>query len=161
MFHTQNIEIISKGNIFHSRAACLVNPVNCEGVSGKGLAQKFAENYPDNQEYYRNCCTKGYLRPGKICVCFRGTEYSPVYVANFPTKDSWRNPSSIEYVQTGLDALLAFVNTQPMYLDSIAIPALGCGLGGLQSEIVIPMIEKALKSISHKGILKAKIYLPY
>jgi O-acetyl-ADP-ribose deacetylase (regulator of RNase III) len=36
------------GSIFDSDAEALVNPVNCVGVMGKGLALQFKEKYPKN-----------------------------------------------------------------------------------------------------------------
>ena len=55
------------------------------------------------------------------------------------TKDHWRNPTRLDWVNTGLRNLrrCVLVN-EPV----IAIPALGCGLGGLDWADVKPLIEK-------------------
>jgi O-acetyl-ADP-ribose deacetylase (regulator of RNase III) len=52
-----------------------------------------------------------------------------VWVINFPTKDHWRNPSKLEYIEKGLADLKQCVRS--IGLTSVAIPALGCGLGEL------------------------------
>lgn len=41
-----------KGNILESDAEALVNPVNCVGVMGKGLALQFKKSYPSNFNQY-------------------------------------------------------------------------------------------------------------
>lgn len=35
-----------KGNIFNSQMETIVNPVNCVGVMGKGLALEYKRRYP-------------------------------------------------------------------------------------------------------------------
>ena len=150
-------EILKNQDIFKSHCDCLVNPVNCLGISGKGLALAFKQKFPDNHDFYQEECQKGKFAIGKICAFYLGTENQPLWIVNFPTKDHWKNPSTLEYIQSGLEALSDFLNSSPMGLRSIAVPALGCGLGGLQSETVIPMIQEALEKID--SLEKAEIYL--
>lgn len=66
---------------------------------------------------------------------------NPKYVINFPTKRDWRQKSLYEDVESGLKALVADV--QRLRISSIAVPPLGCGLGGLNWRKVRPMIETA------------------
>ena len=42
-----------QGNIFDAQVEAIVNPVNCVGVMGKGLALQFKKRYPDNFEAYK------------------------------------------------------------------------------------------------------------
>ena len=49
---------ICKGNIFDSECDALVNPVNCVGVTGAGLAKQFKEKYPMAYYSYRSACGK-------------------------------------------------------------------------------------------------------
>lgn len=55
-----------KGNLFASRAQCLVNTVNCVGVMGKGVALEFRRRFPSMFQEYRRICEAGTLRPGQI-----------------------------------------------------------------------------------------------
>jgi hypothetical protein len=58
------------------------------------------------------------------------TELNPQYIINFPTKNHWLNESRFQDIVAGLEALKLVL--QEYYISSVAIPALGCGLGGLE-----------------------------
>ena len=70
----------------------------------------------------------------------------PRYIVNFPTKGHWREPSRIEFVRDGLVDLVAQI--QNLQIQSIAIPALGCGNGGLDWSDVRPLIELAFAPLT-------------
>jgi O-acetyl-ADP-ribose deacetylase (regulator of RNase III) len=121
------------GDIFESGAEALVNTVNCVGVMGKGLALEFKKRFPKNFKAYRDVCAEGLLHTGKSFV-FMNRMYdahatTPRYIINFPTKQDWRDPSEYAYIAFGLNDLEAKIRNYG--ITSIAIPALGCGLGGL------------------------------
>ena len=62
----------------------------------------------------------------------------------FPTKEHWRNPSKLEYIEKGL---MKFVQTYAeKSITSIAFPRLGCGNGELDWTDVKPLMERYLKS---------------
>lgn len=126
-----------KGSIFDSDAEAIVNAVNCVGVMGAGLAKAFKEKFPHMNEQYMLKCSRGILRPGKVDVYV--VDSSPKYIINFPTKDDWRDPSELDYIYTGRTALTLAVNEWE--INSVAIPALGCGLGGLSWLEVRPVLE--------------------
>jgi len=123
----------SRGSIFDSGATAIVNPVNCVGVMGGGLAKAFANRYPEMERDYNMYCESGLLRPGMIHSYYSNLEDEPI-ILNLPTKDDWRDPSTYEYIRNGLIALATYLNR--FNIDSVAVPALGCGLGGLNWEVV-------------------------
>jgi len=137
------------GNILNSHAEVIVNPVNCLGVSGAGLALQLKQRFPKNYRIYRQICKAGKLRPGRVLIVAipKIIANSPQrYIANFPTKDDWRDPSKLEYITSGLKRLIP--ELKAMKVKSIAFPKLGCGLGGLSWETqVYPAIEKAFNSV--------------
>lgn len=47
------LTVIRNGDILQSRCPALVNPGNCVGVMGKGLAKQFRNRYPDLDRQYR------------------------------------------------------------------------------------------------------------
>lgn len=131
---------IGTGSIFDSGAFALVNPVNLEGVSGAGLALEFKNRFPQNFTAYQGACLKKYIRPDLPWLFFCGHQESPAYIVNLATKRSWRDKSRMEDVVAGLRWLAGDIRTRAY--PSIAIPALGCGLGGLPWEAVRAVLEK-------------------
>lgn len=136
-----------QGGIFESGAEALVNPVNCVGVMGKGLALQFKKQYPDNFRFYAAACKSGNVRTGQVFVF----EKDEKYIINFPTKQHWRDPSRIEYIKSGLQDLAEAVRV--MGIKSVALPMLGCGLGGLNWVEVKPLIVDALQNIESQIIV--------
>lgn len=111
---------------------------------GAGLAKAFKSAYPLMFKSYVAACRSGELQVGVMHVYPIGG-LLPRYVINFPTKQHWRNPSKLEYVERGLIALREVITD--LELSSVAVPALGCGLGGLEWTVVRPMILSALSSV--------------
>src|SRR5262249_32313608 len=126
------------GDLFKSGAQTLVNTVNCVGIMGKGVALAFKERYPDMYDDYRRRCEAGEIRPGVLTLY---TTTRP-WVLNFPTKRHWRNRSRLEDIEAGLKELAA--QYKAWCIESLGVPALGCGHGGLDWSEVRPLIEKSL-----------------
>ncbi len=145
---------IAKGSIFKAKAQALVNPVNTVGVMGAGLAKQFKERFPENYELYRKACFTKELTVGKVFATKSNIGPGP-WIVNFPTKKDWRNPSEFDWVAQGLAALEDW--GQSAQVSSIAIPPLGCGLGGLPWAAVFSEIEKRYLTSS----INAIIYPPY
>ena len=130
-----------QGNIFEAPAEALVNTVNTVGVMGKGVALQFKRAFEDNFKDYAKACESGEIAVGRVFIHHRNTLENPRYIINFPTKRHWRERSRLEYIQTGLDDLVRQV--QQLGIQSIALPPLGCGNGGLDWSEVRPLIEAA------------------
>ena len=129
------------GNIFESGKQVLVNPVNCVGVMGRGLAKQFRGKFPDNFNTYAAACANGEMVPGNVLMVLVGGPGPVHYIANFPTKRHWRDSSRLDDIEMGLASL--YTRMRVMHLNSVAIPAIGCGLGGLDWNVVRPKIEHA------------------
>ena len=136
----------TQGNLLEARVEAIVNAVNTVGVMGKGIALMFKEKYPENFQAYASACRAGEVRVGEMFVTSGGEPNGPKWIINFPTKKHWRHPSKLEWVQDGLVALKQVI--QEKKIRSIALPPLGCGLGGLQWSVVRPMIEESLENLS-------------
>jgi O-acetyl-ADP-ribose deacetylase (regulator of RNase III) len=143
------------GNLLEANADALVNTVNSVGVMGKGIALQFKQAFPDNYEQYRRACERGEVRPGRMFVVSTGILMRPRFIVNFPTKRHWKTPSHIEDVDSGLDALIAVIREKQ--IESIAVPPLGCGNGGLDWRQVRPLIERKLSQLDNVEIV---IYEP-
>ena len=132
------------GDIFAQRTQAIVNPVNCVGVMGRGLALQFKRRHPDAFLAYRDACAHGRVKPGRVFT-FATALHSPRWILHFPTKRHWREPSTIVDIRTGLADLAATLARHR--IGSVAIPPLGCGLGGLDWRDVRPLIAHALAGV--------------
>ena len=131
-----------EGNLFESPAEVLVNTVNTQGVMGKGIALQFKQLFPEMFRAYRSLCERGEIEIGSLWL-YR-TEHKSVLC--FPTKREWRLPSKLEYVEAGLRSLLRTYEIANIH--SIALPALGCGNGGLDFESQVrPLMERYLSKM--------------
>lgn len=140
-----------QGDILGAQTEALVNTVNCVGVMGRGIALQFRKTFPENYEAYRKVCARGDLRPGVLFVFDVNRLHGPRYIINFPTKRHWRGRSRIEDIRLGLNALVEEVRRRG--ISSIAIPPLGCGLGGLDWQRVRPLIEESFASLPGVHVL--------
>lgn len=134
----------TKGNMFESDADCLINTVNCEGYMGKGIAYQFKRQFPENNREYEKVCKAGKLKVGQLLSYVENN----VTIINFPTKDKWRAPSRMEYIENGMDALIELIPRLDVH--KIAMPPLGCGNGGLEWSEVKKVVEKKIELLSDK-----------
>jgi O-acetyl-ADP-ribose deacetylase (regulator of RNase III) len=153
------IEFVS-GNVFESGCEALVNPVNCGGVMGAGLAQEFKRYFPQYFFRYKIRCARGHIQPGWVDgyglsrkdACFPGVKA----VISFPTKNHWSEDSKLTDIDRGLQSLAETI--EDWGFTSVAVPALGCGKGGLKWADVKALIEKHLAPLSN---ILIKVYAPH
>lgn len=143
-----------KGNLFDSKCRCLVNTVNCVGVMGKGIALQFKEKYPHMFTCYKTACSKGKLKTGGDLWMFDLGEFFPFgdIMTNYPkilcfaTKEHWRNPSRIEWIERGLKTFTYAYHS--LGITSVAFPKLGCNNGQLNWEKEVkPLMIKYLNDL--------------
>lgn len=130
---------LAQGDILKSDAEAVVNTVNCVGVMGRGIALQFKKAFPDNFKAYKRLCDSKKLHPGQMFVHELSRLQNPRCVINFPTKRHWKGKSKIADIASGLKALVQEIRDRK--IESVAIPPLGCGLGGLDWSEVRRMIE--------------------
>lgn len=145
------------GNLFTSPAQVLVNTVNTQGVMGKGIALQFKQTFPDMFKDYQDLCECGKIDIGVLWIY----KTPHKWVLNFPTKKHWRNPSRVEFIETGLKKFSQ--RFSELGISSVAFPALGCGNGELDWENTVkPLMEKYLNKIPadvfvHPPVSKEKL----
>lgn len=130
--------VFKTGNILNERVDALVNTVNCVGIMGRGIAAQFKRLYPFNFKVYEKACKNGEVQPGHMFTVEVSQTVKPYLVINFPTKRHWKGKSKISDIEAGLNDLSREIESRN--LQSVAVPPLGCGLGGLDWRIVKPMI---------------------
>jgi len=145
----------AKGNLLTADAEALVNTVNCAGYMGKGIALQFKQAFPDNFKAYEKACHAHEVQPGRMFIFETCSMVNPHYIINFPTKRHWRGKSRVEDIESGLKALMGDVKR--LGIRSIAVPPLGSGLGGLDWNVVQPMIRQAFAALPDVRVL---LYAP-
>lgn len=139
------------GDLLLEDVDALVNAVNCVGIMGRGIALQFKKKFPQNFAAYEKACNEKSIVPGKVFVHETGNLMNPKFIINFPTKRHWRNPSRLEDIESGLKDLVDVINKY--HIQSIALPPLGCGLGGLDWNSVRELMENSLGELSNTHIV--------
>lgn len=148
------LKVVESGSLFDSDAEALVNPVNTEGIMGAGLAKEFRRRWPVMYQEYAQICRRGMLDVGMMHFWLTGS-LIPRFVVNFPTKRQWREPSCLEWVDMGLVELATQMEIRN--IQSIAMPALGCGLGGLPWEDVERLVRRRFAA---NWFVRVHLYAP-
>lgn len=143
------IEYLENQDLFDIKVDALINPVNCKGAMGKGIARAFKKKYPEYFKIYKEACVSGKLVPG-VLIYIKTTVQPDKFslslpgVILFPTKDHWKYPSKLEWIEKGL--LFLKNHYQEWDIHSIAMPQIGCGLGGLKWDEVKKLIESLFQN---------------
>lgn len=141
-----------KGDLFDSGASALVCPVNCKGVMGAGLAVAFRKRFPEESSQYIAWSKQGLLRPGEVFAAERHRERPFIFFA--ATKDEWRHPSQLMWVQSCAQNIRKTLEL--LKLESVAVPALGCGRG----ELVWSDVEPWVRAFFRTSTARFLIYAP-
>ncbi len=165
---TMNLNLV-QGDMFFSELQTLTVSVNIRGVMGKGLASRAKYQFPDVYVKYQDACRKKQLRMG-VPFLYRREKSIEAELADepralngsnnnkwfllFATKDDWRQPANLKAIEEGLNWILN--NYEKEGIKSLAVPALGCGLGRLQWKQVGPIICRILSQLD----IQVSIYLP-
>jgi len=162
---TSNLSVID-GDMFFSRMQTLTISVNCVGVMGKGLASRAKYQFPDVYVRYQDLCRNKSLRLGKPYLYKReGFEVADqpdslvgvnggTWFLLFPTKDHWREQASVPGIRDGLEWFVKRYKEEG--IASLAMPALGCGQGGLEWRDMGPLICGYLSTLE----IPVQLYLP-
>lgn len=164
----RNISLV-EGDMFFSGMQTLTVSVNLQGVMGKGLASRAKYQFPDVYVYYQDACRARGITATRPCIYKREASLDdeladlpvPLTTPNaakwfmlFATKRKWRDKSRLDDIEAGLKWFRE--NHRAEGVRSLAIPALGCGLGGLEWCVVGPLMCKYLNDIG----IDVAIYLP-
>lgn len=141
----------TSGNLLRAEVDALINTVNTEGVMGKGIALQFKKAYPAMYEDYRRAAKAGDVRLGHVHVWPTEQLTGPRYVINFPTKGHWKSNSKLADIEAGLDDLVLVI--RQLGIESVAVPPLGCGNGGLNWADVRPRIAAAFAKLPNVEVL--------
>ncbi len=140
------------GDLLDAPADAICNPVNLTGVMGRGLALQFRRRWPSSFLAYRDALRSGDLGRGLVHA-HRLPDGR--HVLHCPTKVHWRDPSPIALVRSTIDAIGPCCTEYE--IGSVAVPPLGCGLGGLDRNDVRALL---LAAAARHPRLRWLLYMP-
>lgn len=130
------VKYIDKGDIFRIPGVKnYAHGCNCAGAMGKGIAVQFRKMYPEMYLQYKKLCLEGVFLPGDVFVY----KYNEGFVFNLGTQLTWRTKATLENIRESLTKMMAIAEEKG--IESIAMPRIGAGLGGLPWQDVKAVIE--------------------
>lgn len=141
----------TQGNLLEAPVEAVVNTVNELGVMGKGIALLFKDHFPESAKAYMRAAARKEIQVGTMFVTATSDLLGPRWVIHFPTKRHWRHRSKLEWILSGLKDLRRVIRENG--IQSLAIPPLGCGNGGLDWHIVRSAIEDELGDLEGVNVL--------
>ncbi len=126
---------------------------NCAGAMGKGIALQFKKKFPQMYKQYKSLCTEGNFNLGDVYTY----NYAFGYVFNLATQISWKHKADINAVEQSLKKMFIIASQQKV--NTIALPKIGAGLGGLKWDEVKNILEKIAENYPQIQIFVVENYL--
>jgi O-acetyl-ADP-ribose deacetylase (regulator of RNase III) len=131
-----------KGSLFDSDAPALAHGVNCHGVMGAGIARLFRDKYPSMYFSYKEQCRHELILPG---MSWLWKNPDGPHVFNLASQDLPGADARTHWLRRSLNQMIYQAGNAK--IDRIALPEIGCGIGGLTRSHLYPLLEQAAKDI--------------
>lgn len=121
-----------KGNLFDTSLTHIGHGVNTKGVMGAGIAKEFRDRFPENYRVYKEWCDKKLFDPGETIAYLDvdQTNVKTYWVHNIASQDKPGANARYDWLESALWRSVEIVVEKGE--TSIAIPLIGCGIGGLE-----------------------------
>lgn len=129
---------IKRGDIWTTQARAIGHGVNVDGVMGAGIAKQFRDRFPAMYEEYREMCHNDQLLPGQVFP-FQVRATPPQFIYNIASQDRPGPTAQLEWLQQGVAQALEHAAANG--IDTIALPMIGAGIGGLDAQDVIQVLK--------------------
>lgn len=130
------------GDLFDSGSPAIAHGVNCRGVMGAGIAVGFKQRYPTMYQHYQAMCDQGHLILGQVFPWY--AEHERPVIFNLATQIEPGPNARYSGVMQSVDTMLLMAQNKG--ISQVAIPQIGCGIGGLEW----PQVEGILLALTEK-----------
>jgi len=135
-YYTEN-----KSDLFSTQFPVIVHGTNCHGVMGAGVARVVAEKYPDVYGWYKAVCANGDFQLGGCQLLYSAV--GKKWIANLATQYDLGSDARLSAVEVSLHNLAIKLNK--INVGSVAMPMIGCGIGGLNWTDVSKLVKRFAK----------------
>lgn len=118
------------GDLFTTEAKHLGHGVNIQGKMGAGIAKTFRDKFPDMYAQYVYACSSAQIWVGQDFM----VEENGLFIHNISSQEYTGRDASYIWLQRGLNA--AMENVEAVGDNLLALPEIGCGIGGLEWDSV-------------------------
>jgi len=126
------------GDIFTTELEAIGHGVNIEGVMGSGIAVTVRTLHPNVYEEYREYCEKGLLTGGDLLVVQSKTDGK--YIFNMASQEKKGRNATYDFLRQSTRRALTYCVEYDM--PALALPQIGCGIGGLEWSRVTEILEE-------------------
>ena len=140
---------------------CIGHGVNSFGAMGAGIAVEFKKRFPEMYAEYNKRCKNGLIFPGLTWAWKEDTGLymnknevlaeDHFWIYNLTVKAHWKMPATYDAVEASLKNMAIHMNENN--LIEVALPWIGCGLGGLSKIKVKSLMEKIAEQYKIKIIV--------
>lgn len=130
------------GNLFDTDAPALGHGVNTDGLMGAGIAKQFKNRYFHNYVHYRQACSDKMIHTGYYVAC--ADKGKIIY--NIASQDRPGPHAKRDWLTNGL--LHTSIHAASIGINRIAIPEIGCGIGGLERDDLDYAIDVAETNVT-------------
>lgn len=142
-----------EGDVFTSSQPAFGHGVNCKGRMRSGIAVDVRLRYPDVYEAYARYCKSPGLNPGDVFMMKAESDGKLIFNLASQYKEGCN--ATYPYLEESL--WNAFDLLEEREIEGIALPRIGCGVGGLNWAKVKPMIEDIADNYS---LIEVEIWTP-
>ncbi len=122
------------GDIFTTTARAVGHGVNTQGLMGAGIARTFRKLYPTMYMAYHNVCNDGRLVGGQVFPWKETSLDGDTFILNIASQEKPGSNASYDFLVSGVKIALEWCDTWG--LDTLALPRIGSGIGGLDEKVV-------------------------
>lgn len=127
---------VIEGDLFAGNYDAIGHGVNVYGVMGAGIALQFREKYPFMYGQYRQMCLREELEPGDVYPYLAN---DGKFIYNLASQSMPGPHARLEWVFKSVQTM--FTHASFASVKTIGLPAIGCGIGGLDLEDVTITLE--------------------